>query len=709
MSSINTNVASVFSQAQLGASLRETQIAVERLASGLRINSSRDDAAGLGISERLTSQLGGLDSSARAVDDSLSVMQIADGALSNISDNLQRMRELSVQAQNGTLSSQDRENLDKEYQQLAQENQRILDTTSYNGQKIFGDSYLSFSTLTGGDNDKVTFNLQSVFSNNAQLISGSLATVFAGQTTEITPPVFNVVGTSVGSITNDPLPGVYTVNVATVSRGYIYSDNVGAGSPSMGSNGAAGVTSNSNPATATVVGTPPTGSYRITIDSLAKGQISQVNVGAGNPTFSSDDAVLLTGGNQPVSNLFTVQFDDGTSFSFSPDASSDGVGTRAAGVGTGQGAFTANDYVAAFNAASGGKVTATYNNATGALTYTGNTAGANQRFVVNNNSTSPGALYNAALLNTFQAANGNRTQTATDLAGNVNGINFNQNNNNTLTAGGITFTPLSATSGFTDVVRTATVSPSQNTFLITYGDGTPSQSFSVGSGTFNPLDFVTAFNAAQSKFTAAYNSGTGAITYTGNESGANETLTVTSTSTQATDGVSSAYAGNNAYNTSNATTTQTGQNYTGTVSKDGGPATAFNSGSNGINAAGLEFTVANTGSTTVTKVAGTSTTFGNVQNTQNSERAADALDAFVSTISDLRVKIGANMSRMEVIAQNIRENIESYAQARSRILDTDYALESLRLARLQFLQKANLSVLAQANAQPQTVFSLLNG
>jgi flagellin len=134
---INTNLASINAQRSLNGTGAQLARSIERLSSGVRINSARDDAAGLAISDRMNAQVRGMNQAARNANDGVSLLQTADGALSSLSDNLQRVRELAVQAANGTLSSQDRAAVSKEVQQLLQEVDRIGRGTNFNGNLIF--------------------------------------------------------------------------------------------------------------------------------------------------------------------------------------------------------------------------------------------------------------------------------------------------------------------------------------------------------------------------------------------------------------------------------------------------------------------------------------------------------------------------------------------------------------------------------------------
>ena len=137
---INTNVNSLNAQRNLSTSQGSLATSMQRLSSGLRINSAKDDAAGLAIADRMNAQIRGLNVAIRNANDGISLAQTAEGALSTVTDVLQRMRELAVQAQNGSNGTSDRANLNTEYQQLSAEITRIAAQTKFNGTAIVGAS-----------------------------------------------------------------------------------------------------------------------------------------------------------------------------------------------------------------------------------------------------------------------------------------------------------------------------------------------------------------------------------------------------------------------------------------------------------------------------------------------------------------------------------------------------------------------------------------
>ena len=136
MTTINTNTASLNAQRNLSTTATSLNTAMQRLSSGLRVNSAKDDAAGLAIAERMNTQTRGMNVAIRNANDAISLAQTAEGALGAISNNLQRMRELAVQAANGTNGTTDIAALDNEYKLLVAENSRVISTTKFNSQAL---------------------------------------------------------------------------------------------------------------------------------------------------------------------------------------------------------------------------------------------------------------------------------------------------------------------------------------------------------------------------------------------------------------------------------------------------------------------------------------------------------------------------------------------------------------------------------------------
>ncbi len=162
---VNTNLTSLNAQRNLATSQSTLSTSMQRLSSGLRVNSAKDDAAGLAISERMNAQVKGMNVAIRNANDGISLVQTAEGAMAKVGDSLQRMRELAVQARNATNSSSDKDSLDKEFGELAKEIQRVIGGTTFNGQNIIGSNAgtLTFqvgaNTTTDDSIDLMTTNM----------------------------------------------------------------------------------------------------------------------------------------------------------------------------------------------------------------------------------------------------------------------------------------------------------------------------------------------------------------------------------------------------------------------------------------------------------------------------------------------------------------------------------------------------------------------
>ena len=186
MTTINTNIAAMTAANSIKTNDRSMAVAMERLSTGLRINSAADDAAGLAISTKMTSQIRGLDVATRNANDAISMIQVADGAAGEITDMLQRMRELTVQSSNGVNSSADRTNLNQEFKQLSTAIDKIAETTEFNGRQILNGNATSAgkSTVTFqvGANSGAIEQLVVDFSD-FNLIAGSGSTAASAGTT----------------------------------------------------------------------------------------------------------------------------------------------------------------------------------------------------------------------------------------------------------------------------------------------------------------------------------------------------------------------------------------------------------------------------------------------------------------------------------------------------------------------------------------------
>lgn len=206
---INTNISSLNAQRNLNSSKDILQTSLQRLSSGMRINSAKDDAAGLAITTRFTTQISGADQAARNANDGISLAQTAEGSLGSITDNLQRMRQLAVQSANATNSSSDRAALQTEVTQLKAEIDRVANNSSFNGVKLLDGSTANFTFQVGANttsNDTVSISglqnatlagLSSVSAATTQstAISGLTKTALDGTTDSV-----SINGTNIGAL-----------------------------------------------------------------------------------------------------------------------------------------------------------------------------------------------------------------------------------------------------------------------------------------------------------------------------------------------------------------------------------------------------------------------------------------------------------------------------------------------------------------------------
>lgn len=207
---INTNVISLNAQRNLNSSQNALATTLQRLSSGLRINSARDDAAGLAISERMTSQIRGLNQAVRNANDGISMSQTAEGALGEIGNNLQRIRELAVQSRNASNSVSDRTALNNEVQQLKAEIDRVSSTTTFNGIKLIDGTFTHQAFQVGanvGETISITglVNAQTTSLGStttyASTVTGIAATGFATPADNIAAGDIKINGVSIGAVT----------------------------------------------------------------------------------------------------------------------------------------------------------------------------------------------------------------------------------------------------------------------------------------------------------------------------------------------------------------------------------------------------------------------------------------------------------------------------------------------------------------------------
>jgi flagellin len=301
---INTNVASLNAQRNLNRSQSDLATSLQRLSSGLRINTAKDDAAGLAISERMTTQVRGLDQARRNANDGISLAQVAEGALQSSADILQRVRELSIQAMNATNSSTDRAALNGEVQQLVQELQRVSATTEFNGQRLLDGSFTSAVFQVGANANQTITATSSNFqtTNYGNYRIGALAAMTQTGFGDLTKgAIANAARTQFNSSDESPIgtAGKLTVNTASGSTELAYSVGASAYDVATTINGA-GLGLRASATTQFVLGANDT--------NAASGRLQQ------NTTYTfllATDVTSPTGSVAPAAGFTAVSFTTG--------------------------------------------------------------------------------------------------------------------------------------------------------------------------------------------------------------------------------------------------------------------------------------------------------------------------------------------------------------------------------------------------------------
>ena len=350
---INTNVMSLNAQRNLSTSGSQLATALQRLSSGLRINSAKDDAAGLAVSERFTSQIRGLNQAVRNASDGISLSQTAEGALASVGNNLQRMRELAVQSANSTNSASDRAALQQEVSQLQAEIDRVATQTQFNGLNLLDGSF-SAQQFQVGANAGQTITVSSISSARTSALGQ-----FQG---------FQLSTQSIGTASDTAAAKSVTVGGVTTSLGSIAND-AKALAAAINSSGVAGLTASAN-ATAVAAGTSTdnasaSGNATVTVNGIA------ITVAGVDGNLAQNRANVVAALNAQSSVTGVVATDTGSGVSL---AAADGRNITTSYTAGGFTASTVADFGLGAAGTTGATINVTYNapaGTTGNMTWTG--------------------------------------------------------------------------------------------------------------------------------------------------------------------------------------------------------------------------------------------------------------------------------------------------------------------------------------------------
>ena len=735
---INTNVASLNAQRNLNNSQGALNNAMERLSSGLRINSAKDDAAGLAISDRMTAQIRGLNQAARNANDGISLAQTAEGALQESTNLLQRMRELAVQSANDTNSASDRASLQAEVNQLKSELSRIAETTTFNGKNLLDGTLSSAQFQVGANaNETISFGVNSAKAD--ALGSNDLATDNAAGLEAATTQAF------------------------FASNGAESGNTGGLGVATSSTNGLTGEDITVKDADGNVVGSAVTVAGDAEVDTVAS-------------SLNSLDGVTATASNVLTLKNFTDVDTDGDlqinahDLGLSSGLNADDIATAVNAHVTlqGEGVYAVSD----------GSEVKIYNNTGKDITVLGEddandnvafdvTGGDGDTSQVDFNSdnntveVSVGGSLDVALAQGYTIESSESDQLLTsgnaDEAVTTTSVGYEDGTDGTaVSAQNLTIVGPEGSDDATIAVNSsaAGVATAVNEKAATTGvtaeaitEATLSNLSANGTVSFDltGTNSETAVNISAtvtssdlSALATAINDNSGQTGITAELSGSNDEIILTQSSGEdivienfdhsaaadAHDQSSSAVTGTGSGIDADGVEQSieiTGNQGTASVLYDGGTKTNYDS-----TVVGGEVTFSGSGDFNITSDADATggSLFSGAANSANTSSlnsidavdistvsgAADAIkavDGAISQVDSIRGGLGAVQNRFESTIANLQNVSENLSGARSRILDADIAQETSAMTKNNILQQAGVSILAQANQAPQLALSLL--
>ena len=690
MSVINTNLKALAAQGSLGKVEKSLATSMERLSTGLRINSAKDDAAGLAITNRMTAQVRGYAVAIRNSNDGISMAQTAEGAMNEVNSMLQRMRELAVQAGNGAMSDADRSNLQQEVAQLKAQIDEVANKTNHNNIKLLDGSAGKIVLQTGTNaGDTMTIGFGSVKTKDigegakASLTSSNLTT------TALTAGDLLINGVEVGAsfagddnLSSASASGSAIAKVAAINR---VADQTGVFA-TVGKTVVAGaaMTAAATPGTLPINAVSTSTIYttsdaevsrQAVADAInnisAQTGVKAINTGDDNQgiTLVAEDgrnieigalsgltaaATGVGGGGATTVGNFSLNSRDGSAIVIGSK-----VGGTIASAGLTAGSYAADSAQSTTEARSAAAIGST----TGVLS--GNT------LVIND------IAIDAALAIDDDASSVDKKSSAIAIAAAINkkseltGVTAKANAN--VIKGDGTFTAAAVTNIYLNGVTIAagfTTSTTRDAILDKFNEYTGQTGVTaVADGDGIALVAEDGRNIALGTDSAAVTTGLGL-----NGSSAVGTVAAAKVSFA---GVT--MSSDTAFNVAR------GSSSTSTAFDDLG----FQVGTFG-------------GSTDVVKIADV-----DISTTAGATRAIKAIDDALNTVAEMQAKSGAYQNRLDAVVSNLTESNQNMSAARSRIQDTDYATETTNLAKSQIIQQAATAMLAQANQSSQTVLSLL--
>ena len=694
MSVINTNTKALVAQESMRASNLSLSQAMERLSTGSKINSAKDDAAGLAITNRMTSQIRGMAKAIGNVNDAISMTQTAEGAIGNVGDILQRMRELAVQAGTGTMNDADRSSIQLEVAQLKTQIDDIAKKTNHNNIKLLDGSAQSVviqSGVNSGDTMKISFDsMQTKDIGMGTRASLSSIGGLVGTRVALAEGDLRLNGIAVGAsvAVDDPATSAATsaiakaaaINkVAAQSGVYARADStVASGATMVAAAVAAGTVTINDVVSDSFVTSADTSVSRKNAVAAINAKTAQTGVVA---VDSGDDnigvqlvakdgrniVVSLTTATSAASGVMSGSFAgsfslytlDGRDINIDTQT---GSSTALASTGLRAGTFK-SDVAQTISAARTATVAAPTSAGQGLLY--GNS-------MIINDVAIGAALVTDDTASDTTAAGSTRSSSAIAIAAAIN-----------------------RSSAKTGVTATAQPNIVRGTGF-TAATGTPATMYlnnvTITINTSTRDGVLDAINDVSSKtgvVASAWGDGVQLTAADGRNiaiatSGAVANLGLTGVTLAATPAVATVYTSQVQLSSSNAFTMRAGSNGVPNLEALGFKEGTFGGSDNGLKVNQLD-----------------------VSTVSGATQAITAIDAAINSVSAAQAKSGAINNRLDVVINNLTEGSKNMQASRSRILDTDYAQETTNLAKQQIIQQAATAMLAQANQSAQGILSLL--
>jgi flagellin len=662
---INTNIMSLNAQRQLNKSQLTSNEAMERLSSGLRINSAKDDAAGLAIATGMESQIRGINQAVRNSNDGISMAQTAEGAMDEMTNILQRMRELSIQASNDTNSSSNRASIQKEVDQLYEELDRIANVTQFNGVNLLDGSGGSTTLQIGANSgETLSFSIDAVTTTDLNLNAvsglgdlngGRVAGAVAGTAAAIPAGTVAINGVDIGEVAATAGAIASADVIATAINDQQGLTGVTASAYNI-VEGAAGIDGTTDGNLQISVG----GGVAVTIGSTASAQdlVDTINRDVGGVTASLNSKGGLVLSNDTGKSIeiaaggAQVGLVDDTYQGYVSLTSADGSPAEV-GLGSTSGATAADVQNMGFNISTGSDVIKG-----GSVLASNGAITANDGIVINGIElgavTGTSAADKAFAINEISDQSGVKASATTI-------VEYSVNISNMASEGAANFT-----------INGAAVDMAGVTTLD---------------------DVVSKIKATGIQgVVASANNETGKLVLT-SQSGNDVTID--------TGGVNAAAVfdiDTSAGVTTRGEITLTGENGADVVISS--TASSQTKQEEAFDKLGL------------TDVGGNSGAVGkglSVNTAANASNSIDRIDDALDKISDSRANLGAIQNRLGSTISNLENVSQNLSGAKSRIYDADFAAETSKMSKAQILQQAGTSMLAQANASTQNVLSLLQG